>query len=101
MKFADGNSQLGSGKYSIATPSRRNIPMTGAKYGCSAERIFNTHNMTQLAASKTIIGRVQNNLPKNNVEPVPTNSEVAVCPKNSQSITTQSAVSKTIPPKIM
>jgi hypothetical protein len=45
MKFADGNSQLGSGNHSITTPSRRNIPMTGAKYGGSAERIFNTHNM--------------------------------------------------------
>jgi hypothetical protein len=43
MKFADGNSQLVFGEYSI-TP-RRNIPMTGAKYGESAERILNTHNM--------------------------------------------------------
>jgi hypothetical protein len=45
MKFADGNSQLGSGKHSITMPPRRNIPMTGAKYGGLAERIFNTHNM--------------------------------------------------------
>ncbi len=45
MKFADGNSQLGSGKHSITMPPRRNVPMTGAKYGGSAERIFNTHNM--------------------------------------------------------
>jgi hypothetical protein len=29
MTFADGNSQLGSGKHSITTLPRRNIPMTG------------------------------------------------------------------------
>jgi hypothetical protein len=45
MKFADGNSQLVSGKHSITTPPRGNIPMTGAKYGGLAERIFNTHKM--------------------------------------------------------
>jgi hypothetical protein len=45
MKFADGNNQLGTGKNSITTPPRRIIPMTCAKYGGSAERIFNTHNM--------------------------------------------------------
>jgi hypothetical protein len=45
MKFADGNNQLGTGKNSITTPPRRNIPMTCAKYGGLAERIFNTHNM--------------------------------------------------------
>jgi hypothetical protein len=45
MKFADGNSQLGTGKKSTTTPPRRNIPMTGATYEGSAERIFNTHNM--------------------------------------------------------
>jgi hypothetical protein len=45
MKFADGNSQLGSGEDSITMPPRRNILMTGAKYGGSSERIFNTHNM--------------------------------------------------------
>jgi hypothetical protein len=45
MKFADGNSQLVSGKRSITMPPRKNIPMTGAKYGGLAERIFNTHNM--------------------------------------------------------
>jgi hypothetical protein len=45
MKVADGNNQLGTGKNSITTPLRRNIPMTRAKYGGSAERIFNTHNM--------------------------------------------------------
>jgi hypothetical protein len=27
------------------TPPRRNIPMTHGKYGGSAERIFNAHNM--------------------------------------------------------
>jgi hypothetical protein len=43
--LADGNSQLLSGKHSITTPPRRNIPMTGAKYGGSAERKCNTHNM--------------------------------------------------------
>jgi hypothetical protein len=32
MKFADGNNQLGTGKNSITTPPRRNIPMTRAKY---------------------------------------------------------------------
>ncbi len=45
MKFADGNSQLGTGEHSTTTPPRRNSSMTGAKYGGSAERIFNTHNM--------------------------------------------------------
>ncbi len=45
MKFADGNSQLVSSEHSITTPPRRNIPMTGAKYGGSAKRIFNTHNI--------------------------------------------------------
>jgi hypothetical protein len=45
MKFADGNSQLVFSEHSITTPPRRNIPMTGAKYGGSAERTFNTHNM--------------------------------------------------------
>jgi hypothetical protein len=45
MKFAYGNRELVSGKHSITTPPRRNIPMTGAKYGGSAERIFNTHKM--------------------------------------------------------
>jgi hypothetical protein len=45
MKFADGNSQLGSGEHSINMPPRRNIPMTGAEYGGLAVRIFNTHNM--------------------------------------------------------
>ncbi len=45
MKFADGNNQRGTGKNSITTPPRRNIPMTCAKYGGLAERIFNTHNM--------------------------------------------------------
>jgi hypothetical protein len=45
MKFADGNSQLGTRKHSTTTPPRSYIPMTGAKYGGSAERIFNTHNM--------------------------------------------------------
>jgi hypothetical protein len=45
MKFADGNSQLVSGEHSITMPPRRNIPMTGAKYGGLAERIFSTHNM--------------------------------------------------------
>jgi hypothetical protein len=45
MKFADGNNQLGTGKHSITTPPKRNIPLTGAKYGEPAERIFNTHNM--------------------------------------------------------
>jgi hypothetical protein len=45
MKFADGNSELVSGKHSSTMPPRRNIPMTGAKSGGSAERIFNTHNM--------------------------------------------------------
>jgi hypothetical protein len=45
MKFADGNSQLGSGEHSITMPPRRYIPMTGAKYGGLAERIFNIHNM--------------------------------------------------------
>jgi hypothetical protein len=44
MKFADGNNQLGTSKHTITMPPRRNIPMTGAKYG-STERIFNTHNM--------------------------------------------------------
>jgi hypothetical protein len=45
MKVDEGNTQLGTGKNSINTPLRRNIPMTRAKYGGSAERIFNTHNM--------------------------------------------------------
>jgi hypothetical protein len=45
MKFADGNSQLVCGKLSITMAPRRNIPMTGAKYGGSTERIFNIHNM--------------------------------------------------------
>jgi hypothetical protein len=45
MKYADGNSELVSGKHSITTPPRRNIIMTGAKYGGLAERIFKTHNM--------------------------------------------------------
>jgi hypothetical protein len=45
MKFDEGNNQLGTGKNSITTPLRRNIPITRAKYGESAERIFNTHNM--------------------------------------------------------
>jgi hypothetical protein len=31
MKFADGNSQLGTGEHSTTTPPRRNIPVTGAK----------------------------------------------------------------------
>ena len=45
IKSSAGSNQLGSGKHSIATPPRRNIPMTGAKYGGLAERVFNTHNM--------------------------------------------------------
>jgi hypothetical protein len=45
IKSSAGSSQLGSGKHSITTPPRRNIPMTGAKYGGSAERVFNTYNM--------------------------------------------------------
>jgi hypothetical protein len=45
MKFANGKSQLGTGEYSTTTSPRRNIPMTGAKYGGSVERMFNTHNM--------------------------------------------------------
>jgi hypothetical protein len=45
MKVDEGNNQLGTGKNSIATPLRRNVPMTRAKYEGSAERIFNTHNM--------------------------------------------------------
>jgi hypothetical protein len=45
MKFADGNNQLGTGKNLITTPPRRNIPMTHAKHGGSAERIFSSHNM--------------------------------------------------------
>jgi hypothetical protein len=45
MKVAYGNNQLGPGKNSITTPLRKNIPMTCAKYGGLAERIFNTHTM--------------------------------------------------------
>jgi hypothetical protein len=45
MKVDEGNTQLGTGKNSINTPLRRNIPMTHAKYGGLAERIFNYHNM--------------------------------------------------------
>ena len=45
MNVADGNNQLGRGKNSMTTPPRRNIPMTHGKYGGSADRIFNTHNM--------------------------------------------------------
>jgi hypothetical protein len=45
MNLADVNNQLGTGKKLITTPLRRNIPMTHAKYGGSAERIFNTYNM--------------------------------------------------------
>jgi hypothetical protein len=45
IKSSAGSNQLGSGKHSITTPPRRNIPLTGAKYGGSAERVFNTHNM--------------------------------------------------------
>jgi hypothetical protein len=45
MKVDEGNNQLGTGENSIITPLRRNFPMTRAKYGGSAERIFNTHNM--------------------------------------------------------
>jgi hypothetical protein len=45
MNSADDNNQLGTGKNSMSTPPRRNIPMPHGKYGGSAERIFNTHNM--------------------------------------------------------
>jgi hypothetical protein len=45
MKFADGNNQLGTGEKLMTTLPRRNIPMTRAKHGGSAEKIFNTHNM--------------------------------------------------------
>ncbi len=45
IKSTAGRNQLQSGKQSITMPPRRNIPMTGAKYGGSAERVFNTHNM--------------------------------------------------------
>jgi hypothetical protein len=39
------DNQLGTGKNSMTTPPRRNIPMTRGKYGGSAERIFNGHHM--------------------------------------------------------
>jgi hypothetical protein len=45
IKSSAGINQLGSGKHSIMTPPRRNIPMTGAKYGGLVERVFNTHKM--------------------------------------------------------
>jgi hypothetical protein len=45
MKVDEGNNQLGSGENSITTPLRRNIPMTRAKYGGSAERIFNAKTL--------------------------------------------------------
>jgi hypothetical protein len=45
MKVEEGKNQLGTGKNSITTPLRRKILMTCAKYGGSAERIFNTHDM--------------------------------------------------------
>jgi hypothetical protein len=40
MKFTDGNSQLGTGEHSTTTTPRRNIPMTGAKYGGSEEKKY-------------------------------------------------------------
>ncbi len=45
IKSSAGSNQLGYGKHSITTSPRRNIHMTGAKYGGLAERVFNTHNM--------------------------------------------------------
>ncbi len=45
IKSSAGSNQLVSGKHLITMPPRRNIPMTGAKYGGLAERVFNTHNM--------------------------------------------------------
>jgi hypothetical protein len=42
---ADGHNHLGTGNNSTTTPPRRNIPMIHGKYGGSAERIFNTHDM--------------------------------------------------------
>jgi hypothetical protein len=44
IKVDEGNNQLGTGENSITTSLRRIIPMTRAKYGGSAEKIFNTHN---------------------------------------------------------
>ncbi len=37
MNLADGNNQLRTGKNSMATPRRSNIPMTHGKDGQSAE----------------------------------------------------------------
>ncbi len=45
IKSSADSNQVGSGKQSITMPPRRYISMTGAKYGGSAERVFNTHNM--------------------------------------------------------
>jgi hypothetical protein len=48
MNCADGNYHLGTGKKSMTSLPRRNIPITQithGKYGGSAERILNTHNM--------------------------------------------------------
>jgi hypothetical protein len=45
MNSADGYNHLGTGKNSMTTPPRRNIPMTHGKYGGLAEVISNTHNM--------------------------------------------------------
>jgi hypothetical protein len=45
MNHADGNNQVGRGKNSMTTPPRRNISMAHGKYGGSADRILNTHNM--------------------------------------------------------
>jgi hypothetical protein len=55
MKLADGNNQLGTGKNSMTTLPRRNIPMTRGKYGRSAERIFNSLSAKSVLAGEKLV----------------------------------------------
>jgi hypothetical protein len=45
IKSSVGSNEVGNNKHAFTTPPRRNIPMTGAKYGGLAERVFNSHHM--------------------------------------------------------
>jgi hypothetical protein len=45
IKSSVGSNEVGNNKHAFTTPPRRNIPMTGAKYGGSVERVFNSHHM--------------------------------------------------------
>ena len=60
MKFTDGNSQLGTGEHSTTTTPRRNIPMTGAKYGGSEEKKYLTEVVNRIVIMQcNIRGRLR------------------------------------------